>query len=253
MGSGPHYFDTVGTRLRSGRAFSERDTHASPRVFIINHAMASGLFGDESPLGRRLAQAGSKNVEWGEIVGVFSARRVNEVAVRTAGAAPSTLVDSIRTAMASLDPELPVLRLQPAEMTISRAYYQQGVLSTMLSSLALLGLALASLGIYGVITRTTAQRAGEFGIRLALGARAGDVTRLVLASGMKLALIGSAVGLVGAIGVSRLLASGFTAIHTDHAATLLGATAFLIGIAVLFWLPARRAARVDPMVALRAE
>ena len=109
--------------------------------------------------------------------------------------------------MMSLDPDLPVRKLQPAAIR-DRPGRQlpDAILGSMLSLLALLGLGLASLGVYGVIARTVAQRTGEFGIRLALGARAGDIIRLVLTSGAKLALIGSAVGLLGAFGTTRLIA-----------------------------------------------
>src|SRR5207244_3373696 len=163
------------------RTFNEGDTLTSPRIFIINQAMGRGLFGGESPLGRRIARAGGKTIEWGEIVGVVGdvqsifpdqvpvpyqlyqplaqePRPGSEIAVRAAGTAPSTLVDSIRTTMAVLDPNLPVSELQPAETTIARANSQWQVLGSMLSFLAVLGLGLASLGMYGVIARTMAQR-----------------------------------------------------------------------------------------------
>jgi predicted permease len=273
----PHYFETVGTRLLGGRAFNEGDTLDSPRVFIVNQAMARGLFGDESPLGKRIAPAGGKTVEWGEIVGVAAdvqsvfpdrvtvtyqlyqpmaqePRPLNEIAVRTAGAAPSALVESIRTTMATLDADLPVRQLQPAATTIARANYQQGVLASMLSFLAALGLGLASLGIYGVIARTVAQRTGEFGIRLALGAQVGDIIRLVLSSGAKLALVGSAFGLLGAFGIARLLAAAFPGIRTNSVPVLAGVTLLLIVIAqAASYIPARSASRIDPAETLRAE
>src|SRR2546425_624078 len=277
-GVSPHYFETVGTRLLSGRAFNAGDTRTSPKVFIINQAMARGLFAGESPLGRRIAQAGGKTIEWGEIVGVVGdvqsvysdrsavttyqlyqpmaqePRPLDELAVRTAGIAPSVLVDGIRTTIMSLDQDLPVRKLQPAETTITRANYQEGVLGIMLSSLAALGLGLASLGVYGVIARTVAQRTGEFGIRLALGAQAGDITRLVLTSGTKLALIGSAIGLLGAFGVSRLIMASFPGMQTDSVPVLIAATVLLIAIAqIACYLPARYASRISPTEALRAE
>jgi len=276
-GVSPHYFETVGTRLLSGRAFDERDALTSPRVFIINEAMAHGLFGNESPLGRRIAQAGGTTVEWGEIIGVVAdvqsvflerltvtyqvyqpmaqePRPGSELAVRTAGIAPSTLVDGIRTTVAALDPDLPVRKLQPAATTIAQVNYQQGVLGSVLSGLAVLGLGLASLGVYGVIARTVAQRAGEFGIRLALGAQAVDITRMVLASGAKLALIGSALGLLGAFGISRLLAAAFPGMQTSSVPVLIGATFLLIAIAQFAcYMPARYASRISPAETLRAE
>ena len=276
-GVSPHYFETVGTRVLDGRTFNEGDTLTSPKVFIINQAMARGLFGGESPLGRRIAQAGGKTIEWGEIVGVAGdvqsiypdrisvpyqlyqplaqdPGHFNQIAVRTAGNAASTLVDGIRTTMAALDPDLPVRELEPAETTIAKANYQWQVLGSMLSFLAVLGLGLASLGIYGVITRTMAQRTGEFGIRLALGAQVRDITRLVLSSGTKLALIGSAIGLLGAFGISRLIAAFFPGMRTNSVPVLSGVTLLLIAIALIAsYMPARYASRISPIEALRAE
>ena len=276
-GVSPRYFETVGTRVLEGRTLGAGDTLTSPRVFVINQAMARGLFGDESAIGRRLARADGDPTSWGEVVGVVAdvqsvypdpspvayqlyqplaqePRRLGEIAVRTAGIAPSTLVAGIRTTMMALDADLPVRKLQPAAATIARANYQLGVLASVLSSLAVLGLGLASLGIYGVIARTVAQRTGEFGIRLALGAQAGDIIRLVLTSGTKLALAGSAIGLLGAVGVSRLIAAGFPAVQTQPAPVLIGVTLLLIAIAqIACYVPARNAARTSPSEILRAE
>jgi predicted permease len=273
----PRYFATVGTRVLAGRAFDERDTLASPRVFIINESMAHGLFGGESPLGRRIARAGSERLEWGEIVGVAAdiqsvssdrlavtyqvyepmaqrPRHLNEIAVRTAGAPPTALVDSVRTVMMSLDPDLPVRQLQPAATTIKRAGNYQSIIRSILSLLAVLGLGLACLGVYGIVAHTVAQRTGEFGIRLALGARARDITRLVLTSGAKLALIGSGAGLLGAFGVTRLIAAGFPGLQTSSAPVLSGVTLALIAVAQLAcYIPARNASRISPSEALRAE
>jgi putative ABC transport system permease protein len=276
-GVSPRYFDTVGTRVLHGRAFDTGDTLTSAKVFIINQAMARALFAGEDAVGRRIARAGGKTIEWGEIVGVVAdvqsvysdriamayqlyqplaqePRPANALAVRAAAVAPSTLIDSIRTTMAALDADLPVRKLQPAQATIARANYQNGVLGSILSALALLGLGLASLGVYGVVARTVAQRTGEFGIRLALGARGQDITRLVLTSGAKLAVIGSALGLLGAFGIVRLFAAAFPGMQTSSAPVLLGATALLIAVAQLAcYLPARRASRISPTEALRAE
>jgi putative ABC transport system permease protein len=273
----PRYFETVGTRVLAGRTFNERDVLASPKVFIINQAMARGLFGHENPVGRRLAQAGAETVQWGEIVGVVAdvksvlpdpgpvtyqlyqpmaqePRARNEIAVHAAGVAPASLVASIRNVMTNLDPDLPVRRLQSADATIFRANYQLGVLRDMLSSFAVLGLGLAALGIYGVITRTMGQRTAEFAMRLALGASPGDIARMVLGSGVKLALVGSAVGLLGAAGVSRLLGAVFPGMHFDSAPVMAGATAFLGAVAlVACYLPARHASRINAVEALRLE
>jgi predicted permease len=276
-GVSPHYFETVGSRVIDGRTFGAGDTLESPKVFIINQAMAHGLFGRESPLGRRMARAGTPTVEWGEVVGVVGdvtsiypdrvgvayqlyqpiaqePRPGAEIAVRTSGVAPAALVDGIRTAMAALAPDLPVRDLQPAEATVARANLQWQILGGMLTFLATLGLGLASLGMYGVISRTMAQRTGEFGIRLALGAQAGDIIRLVLGAGAKLALVGSALGLLGALGVSQLIATSFPGLHTNGAPVLAGVTVLLMGIALIAcYVPARHAARISPTETLRAE
>ena len=271
------YFDTVGTRVLAGRAFNERDTLRSPKVFIISQTTATGLFGKENPIGQRLAQADNANRQWGEIVGVVAdvksvtpdpgpvtfqlyqpmtqePRQYDEIAVRTAGVAPSTVIDNIRNAMTALNPDLPVRDLQTADATIDRANYQVAILRDMLTAFALLGLGLASLGIYGVIARTMTQRTSEFAIRFALGACVKDITRIVLASGVKLAVIGSALGLLGAIGVSRLLAAGNPGMQLNSPPVLVGVTLLLIAVALIAcWLPARRAARINPIDALRAE
>ncbi len=276
-GVSPRYFETVGTRLLQGRVFSDSDNLASRKVFIISQAMAAALFGAESPLGRRLAHLGSDEPEWGEVVGVVADVQsvypergpvtnqlyqplaqegwpMNEIAVRTNGVDPSTLVHAISATMTALHPDLPVRRLQPADERISRANYQLGVLRDMLSTFALLGLGLASLGIYGVIARTVAQRSGEFSIRLALGAQVRDITRLVLASGVRLALIGSALGLLGAVGISRLLASAYPGMRMDSPPVILGVTLLLVAVALIAcYLPARRAAGINPIESLRAE
>jgi predicted permease len=273
----PQYFDTFGTRMLAGRAFNERDTQTSPKVFIISQAMATALFGNENPIGRRLAQTSIGNSQWGEIVGVAAdvksvlpdpgpvtfqlyqpmsqdPRPYNQIAVRTTGVAPSTLLQSIRNVMTELDADLPLRQLEPGDITIERANYQTSILRDMLASFALLGLGLASLGIYGVIARTMAQRTSEFAIRFALGASVHDITRIVLISGVKLALIGSALGLLGAVGVARLLALTNPGMHFNNPFILIGTTLLLITIAlVASWLPARRAGRINPIEALRAE
>ncbi|MFL5238776.1 MAG: ABC transporter permease [Rhizomicrobium sp.] len=271
------YFDTVGTKVVSGRAFTDRDTLTSAKVFIVSQSTAKALFGNEDPIGRRIAQTGIGASQWGEIVGIAAdiksimpdpgpvtlqlyqpmaqdPRPYNELAVRTDGVGPATLVSVIRSVMAELDRDLPVRQLQPADATIDRANYQSAVLRDVLSSFAILGLGLASLGIYGVIARTMAQRRGEFAIRFALGACIRDITHLVLTSGVKLALIGAVIGLCGAIGVARFLAAGSPGMHFDNPLVFLGTALLLMTVALLAsWLPARRAARINPIEALRAE
>jgi predicted permease len=273
----PAYFDTYQTPLLAGRSFSERDILGSPKVFIVSQATAVALFGRENPIGRRIAQTGLGPSQWGEIVGIAAdvqsvlpdpgpvtlqlyqpmsqePRPYNEIAVRVTGANPSSFVTAIRNAMTELDRDLPVRQLQPADVTIERANTQTAILRDMLTAFAALGLGLASLGIYGVIARTMAQRSGEFAIRFAMGACIRDITRLVLTFGVKLALIGAGIGTLGALGLARFLASGNRGMHFDNPFIMVLPGVLLLAVALIAsWLPARRAARINPIEALRAE
>lgn len=273
----PGYFNAYGTRILAGRAFDEGDTATSPKVFILSELTARTLFGSANPIGRRLAQVADGNPRWGEVVGVVAdvepavsdrnltpsqiyqpmaqePRRQNEIAVRTSGVAPAMLVDSIRATMAQLDSDLPVRQLQHADRTIERTNYQVAVGRDLFSWMAVLGVGLASLGIYGVIARTMAQRTEEFAIRLALGATLGNINRLVLASGLKLALGGSLLGLLGGIGACQIMASLNPGLRMNSTAVLVSATLLLIAVALIAcWLPARRAGQVDAMSVLRTE
>lgn len=275
----PAYLDAFEMSLVAGRAFQERDRADAPRVYLIGRSTARAWFGDADPVGRQLAQiADGREILSGEIVGVVAdfqtvdpdpnqvvhhvyqplaqePTRQFELAVRAApGVLPGTLVPAVREALAALDADLPVRRLQPADRNIDRTLYQLGVLRDMLGAFGVLGLALASLGVYGVIARTTAQRSGEFAIRLALGASLRDITRLVLGAGVRQALLGASLGLVGAFGVTRMIAAAFPGIRTGSAAVLLVTTLVLVAVALLAcWLPARRAGRINAIDALRAE
>jgi ABC-type antimicrobial peptide transport system permease subunit len=156
--------------------------------------------------------------------------------------------------MSGLDPDLPVRQLQAADLTIERANSQTAILRDMLTAFAIVGLGLASLGIYGVIARTMAQRSGEFAIRFAMGACIADITRIVLIAGLRLAACGMAVGFVGAVGLARLLGSMNSGMHFANPVAFIAPVLLLVLIAlVACWLPARRASRINPIEALRAE
>jgi predicted permease len=271
------YFETFATRVLAGRVFDSRDNASATKVLVVSQATAKGLFGGEDPIGRRIALGEGENIRWGEIIGVVSdvrpvvekpspvifqiyqaleqePRGLSQIAVQAAGVNPASIVETIRTTIAALDPDLPVRTLQPADVTIERGTYGLVVLRDILAAFAALGLALATLGVYGVIARTMAQRAGEFAIRLALGASIRNLTRMVLASGVKLALYGSAFGLLGAFGVARVLAAAFPDMEMNAAGIIIGTALLLIAVALLAcWLPARRAAQVDAMSLLRAD
>lgn len=275
----PGYFSTYGTRVLAGRAFSDHDHAVATKVYVLSESTARSLFGEEDAIGRRIAvlPAPGESPRWGEIVGVVSdvlpsvpevnpvtnqiylpmaqeARRQNEIALRTNGLEPSKLIGQIRAAITALDPDLPVRNLQHADLTIERTNYQVAVGRDIFTAMGVLGLALAALGIYGTIARTTAQRAGEFAIRLALGASLSNITRLVLSTGIKLAVVGSLLGIGGALGACSLLALMNPGLRMNSALIVIVTTLLLVGVALLAcWLPARRAAKVDAMLALRAE
>jgi ABC-type antimicrobial peptide transport system permease subunit len=180
--------------------------------------------------------------------------RYSRLAVRTAGVPPETVLAPIQQAIASLDPDLPVSDLMTAEQRFARTASDLSFINILLGAFAVLALGLAALGIYGAIARTVAQRTGEFGIRLALGAQVHDVTGLVLTAGARLALIGAGLGFLGALGLTRVLASGMPGLQTSHGVMLGGVAVVLIATALFAsYLPARRAARINPVGALRAE
>lgn len=271
------YFTTVKTPLVAGRVFDATDTPTSKRVYLVSQSTARALFPDGTALGRRLAPATDGVPEWGEIVGIVAdvetvepdsnlvphqiyrsivqhPARNFELFVLVQGTEPASFVADIRAVFTALDADLPIRALRPAQKSIERSLYQLGVLRDMLTAFGLLGLALAAMGIYGVLARTMAQRNGEFAIRLALGATAHEITRLVFASGARLALAGSVLGLVGAVGVARVLVANYPGIRSNNVLILGASTVFLLAVAlVACWLPARRAAKVDAISALRAE
>ena len=160
----------------------------------------------------------------------------------------------MQRAVAAIDPDQPVQEIQSATRVISRGLANFALVGWLLAGFALLGLFLAAVGIYGVIAGFVGQRINEIGIRVALGAQARDVLRLVLGQGLRLALAGIAIGLVGTYAVARVLAAIAPSLPAPEVATALAVTAVLIGFALLAcWLPARQAVRVDPNVALRAD
>ncbi len=178
----------------------------------------------------------------------------NELALLTQAADPNALVREVRQVMNELDPNLPVTHLKSANDRILRENYQLGVLRDMLGMFGMLGLVLASLGIYGVIARLVAQRHTEFGIRIALGALPEEINRLVLTSGFWMILWGSGLGMIGGIGLAKLLQIGFPSMPHNPLSSLLISLGVLIAVAVLASLwPARRASSIDPCEALRAE
>ncbi len=273
----PGYFDTLGMRLIEGRDFLPTDTAISDNIVIINEAMARRFWPGESAVGKRFGHLDPK-IPRQEIVGVvsnarFAANLLSEpetryqvyeplrrkpegqavIALRSP-VPPETLVNVVRRAVAEIDPDQPVRNLQPTHETIERSLVGFSLISTILLGFALLGLLLAAVGIYGVMAGFIVQRTGEIGIRVALGAQMRDILWLVLGKGLRLTLLGAGIGLVGAIIIARLLAAAVPALSArDPWAIALVAALLIVVALVACWLPARRAAKTDPMTVLRLE
>jgi predicted permease len=266
------YFDTMGVRLIAGRLFTSTDTFDHPQVVIINETMARQFWPNESPLGKRLLRTDRTPFE---IVGVVSdisfpgslaepytrlqAYRplaqapipfVN-VTLRTTGN-PEQFATPMRRALAELDPALALNLVRTAQSVVDQGLGNVSLLGTLLGAFATLGLALAALGIYGVTSYSVVQRTNELGIRMALGAGTRDVLWLILSTGAGVIALGALIGSAGAVAVSRLLSSTIPTLPTRDPIALVALILFLVVVAlVACFVPAGRAARVDPLVALR--
>ncbi len=270
------YFDAYGAHLLRGRAFNNSDLADRPKVVIVNDTMARHYWPNEDPIGKRISNPGPHK-EWYEVVGVVSdmgfpgdlgepytryeaflplaqsAPGYLTIALRTS-LTPEAVGNSLRTAVAGLDPSLPVYRVRTARNAVDQGLGNISLLGNLLGAFATLGLVLAAIGIYGVISYTVVQRTGEFGIRLALGAQGRDVLWLVLRKGAVLVLMGAVIGGAGAYAVGKLLIAAVPSLPTRDPITLAVTSFILILVALIAcYLPARRATKVDPLVALRYE
>jgi putative ABC transport system permease protein len=271
---GGDYFQAQGVELLSGRTFDERDTGNSSPVVVINERLARENFPGGNPVGQQLVY------NWGEdypaeIVGVVADVRETSltaepapafyrplsqmpnptlnVIVRTAGD-PLALAGAIREKVNALDPELPVAGMRTMESVISDAAARSRLSSYLLAGFSALALLLAAIGLYGIMSYAVAQRRGEIGVRVALGADRGKILRLIVGQGMVLTGTGLAVGLLGAFLLTRLLRSLLFGVTTTDPATFVSVPLVLAAVALLAcWLPASRAAGVDPAAALRTE
>lgn len=273
------FLDVTGMRLRAGRFIDETDRRGSRPVVVINTAMAQALFGGESAaLGQRLGVAGNAPAAAAEIVGVVAdVRALNmtpspirfqvyqpyahepwqyaSIAVRvTDSALAPSLLDPVRRAVATLDADQPVFRLMPIPERIESNFGVWTTIQRLLTGFAGLGLLLAALGIYGVVSHLVLQRTTEIGIRLALGASARNILGLVLGGGLRTSLVGIALGTVGAVYFTRLLNRVLPVFGGSPGEPVIVGGLILFAVALLAcWLPARRATRADPMTALRSE
>jgi putative ABC transport system permease protein len=277
QGISPDYFDTLGITLLQGRGFTEADTLETPQVCVMNEAMAKRYFPDENPLGKRLAMStpNPNQISWIEIVGVVAdTRKLNlnaeivpdvfipywqypmqspSLVVRTSNNS-TNLAAAILSEVKAINQNLPAPKLQTVDELLSDVVAQPRLQTLLLSLFGVVALILASVGIYSVLAYTVTERTSEIGIRLALGAQTSNVLRMIIGQGMKLVVIGLAIGLTGAVALTRLMENLLFDVSAIDWATFLSVTVLLVGVAlVACYLPARRAAKTDPMVALRYE
>ncbi|MBW4697200.1 MAG: ABC transporter permease [Aphanocapsa lilacina HA4352-LM1] len=275
---GPDYLQTMGIPLLRGRAFDERDRATSPKVALINETMAQKFWPGEDPVGRRLSIDTPRPApeSWIEIVGIAKDARtlaLNKpvrpemyfpysqlawpfltLVIRTGTGDPAALGNALREQVKAMDSDQALGEVQTMEAVIAESIEQERFNALLLVLFAAVALVLSGVGLYGVIAYSVTQRTHEIGIRLALGAERGSIVRLVVGQGMAPAIAGVAIGLVAAAALGRLLSSLLFGVSAIDPPTFLGVAAVLLGVAFLAcFLPARRATRVDPMVALRYE
>ncbi|HVZ63633.1 MAG TPA: ABC transporter permease [Lacunisphaera sp.] len=270
------YFAALGIPLIQGRLFKPVVEPKDPRVIVINESLARALWPRGNAVGQRLGSMDSGTPYWSEIIGVVAdvegAANTREPATRfqiykplaqepwsgvwlvLRGPAPATLAEPLRRAITQTDPDLATWGTATVRQLVDQRQHNLRLAGKMLSVFALVGLALAAVGLYGVISRLVAQRTGEFGIRLALGARPGSVLGLVLRHGLALCAAGVVLGLGGAVALGRVLAAIMPLVAGVDPLALLAVTAVLFLVALgACWVPARRATKVDPIIALRDE
>jgi putative ABC transport system permease protein len=270
----PNYFQTMGIRLLSGRAFTAQDARDRPAVAIVNETFVKRYFPDEDPLGKRFAFGDpGTDTQWITIVGVVrdTKRQGLDQPIRIESwmplaQAPSHSMDvvlhtisdplplsnAVREAVWSIDQDLPIPRILTMEQILSERVAQRRLNMLLLGLFALVALILAAVGIYGVMSYAVTQRTHEIGIRVALGAQAHDVLGLILRQGMMLVLAGVVIGLAATLAMTRLIANLLFDVSATDPLTFSAIAVLLMGVAlVACWIPARRATKVDPMVALR--
>ena len=270
-----NFFTTMAIPLRAGRAFTETEMNDTPAVTVINESLARRLWPGESAIGKRLRLGGADSkAVWREVIGVVGDVKLNgleqdaplqaylplalhnsgtvKLVVRTDGE-PLALSKTVEQTIHSLDKDL-TLETHSMDELLGNAMARQRLTLTLLAILAVLALLLAGIGIYGVMSYAVTERKQELGIRLALGATLRDVLLLVLVQGMKPTLLGLALGSAAAFAATRLLRGLLYGVAPTDPLTFAGVALLLIGVAlVACWLPARRATKVDPLVALRYE
>jgi predicted permease len=270
------YLDTMAIPVVQGRGIRSSDTADSPRVALVNRAMAERYWPGQDPIGRRIRLADSEGQPWAEVVGVTADNKNNFIGegptpwmyvahaqdpgsrntllLATTGDS-ATVASFLRTAVREIDPNMPISGVR----TIEEFYYGNatGIVNALVSvvgSIGLLGLGLALVGLYGVVASAVAQRTREIGVRMAVGARPGSVLHMVLRHGFALSALGVAIGVIGSIATGGLIGGVFPNTTGIDLTSYLLVVPLLVAITLAAaYIPARRAARIDPLVALRQE
>jgi predicted permease len=270
----PGYFAAMGTRLLQGREFTQQDDENAPRVAIVNQTFAQRFWPGADPIGKRFSLYGADEPQM-QVVGIaqdgkyaglneeprpfvyrplWQGRIGSTTLVVRARTEPAKLLAAVRNELQRMDATLPLASARTRIEQLSFPLLPARVAAALLGSFGLLALALAAIGLYGVMSFSVARRTHEIGVRMALGAEARDVLALIIGQGMKLTVLGMGIGLVVSLAVTRLMKSLLYGVSATDPLTFAGIALLLALVALLAcWIPARRATKVDPMIALRYE
>jgi len=266
------YLEAIGTGLLRGRNFNDQDRADSPRVALVNEAFVSEFLTGQDPIGQQFAEPDGPAIS---IIGVtenvmnadFDDKLEPQIYVPYAqdawrsmylvissGSNPAQLTSAVRSEVSALDKTLPLANVKLMERVIDERMSPKRLAASMMAVFALIALVLAGVGMFAVMSYAVSQRTHEIGVRMALGAQARDIFKLVIAQGLTLTLIGVAIGLVGAYAMTRAMSGLLYGVTATDPLTFAGITLMLGGVAMLAcYVPTRRATRVDPMIALRCE